>query len=159
MTRIFILAAMSAATFVTTPAFAEEHVWQTGADFTVRTTGLDLNRVADRARLLQRVEYASARLCSHLISRRQRDDCTAETLQQALARAPGTLRPVLARAMGERDRMNGAGRHGTVAVRGPRPAPLPSRLSAELMAAHRAFVETLGPQSIWKRYLVTDDAA
>ena len=110
MTRSFILAALSAATLVTTPAFAEEHVWQTGADFTVRTTGLNLGLVGDRAQLLRRVEYASARLCRHVRSRRYREDCIAETLQQALAQAPGALRPALARALGERNRMDMASR-------------------------------------------------
>ena len=33
----------------------------------------------------------------------------------------------------------------------PRPAPLPSRLTDEDLAAHRTFVETLGDKSIWKR--------
>ncbi len=103
MTRIFILAALSAATFVTTPALAEEHVWQTGSDFTVRTTGLDLDRATGRARLLHRVEYAGARLSRHLRPSRVREDCAAETVQQALARAPATLRPVLAQALRERE--------------------------------------------------------
>jgi DNA polymerase-3 subunit epsilon len=34
-----------------------------------------------------------------------------------------------------------------------RPAPLPSRLSPELEAAHAAFVETLGEAAIWRRFL------
>lgn len=33
-----------------------------------------------------------------------------------------------------------------------RPAPLPSRLSEEAAAAHRAFVKTLGADAIWLRY-------
>ena len=45
------------------------------------------------------------------------------------------------------------------AVRGPRPVPLPVRLTEELMAAHRAFVETLGPKALWKRYFAPDEAA
>ena len=36
-----------------------------------------------------------------------------------------------------------------------RPAPLPPRLSPEDVAAHAAFVETLGPNAIWKRYLAS----
>jgi DNA polymerase-3 subunit epsilon len=50
-------------------------------------------------------------------------------------------------------------RGGTVAVRGPRPVPLPVRLTEELIAAHRAFVETLGPKALWKRYFAPDEAA
>ncbi|MFN3869628.1 MAG: DNA polymerase III subunit epsilon [Hyphomicrobiaceae bacterium] len=34
-----------------------------------------------------------------------------------------------------------------------RPAPLPSRLTPEMKAAHRTFVETLGDKAIWNRYL------
>jgi len=35
---------------------------------------------------------------------------------------------------------------------GQRPAPLPSRLSPEMEAAHAAFVETLGEKAIWRRF-------
>lgn len=50
-------------------------------------------------------------------------------------------------------------RVGASAVRGPRPAPLPVRLTEELIAAHRAFVETLGPKALWKRYFAPDETA
>lgn len=52
-----------------------------------------------------------------------------------------------------------AARNGRLAARAARPTPLPVRLSAELIAAHRAFVETLGPKAIWRRYFASDDAA
>jgi DNA polymerase III subunit epsilon len=45
------------------------------------------------------------------------------------------------------------------AVRGPRSVPLPVRLTEEVVAAHRAFVETLGPQALWKRYFARDEAS
>lgn len=48
---------------------------------------------------------------------------------------------------------------GGAIARGARPSPLPSRLTEELVAAHRAFVETLGPKAIWKRYFAPDGAA
>ena len=35
----------------------------------------------------------------------------------------------------------------------PRPTPLPSRLTNEEIAAHRAFVETLGDKAIWREYV------
>jgi len=35
----------------------------------------------------------------------------------------------------------------------PRPAPLPSRLTPETEALHRAFIETLGQDAIWRRYV------
>src|SRR5690606_3749310 len=34
-----------------------------------------------------------------------------------------------------------------------RPTPSPPRLSPEIEASHRAFVETLGENAIWRRYL------
>jgi DNA polymerase-3 subunit epsilon len=48
---------------------------------------------------------------------------------------------------------------GAGVVRGPRPVPLPVRLTEELIAAHRVFVETLGPKALWKRYFAPDEAA
>ena len=41
---------------------------------------------------------------------------------------------------------------GTTEV-GPRPKPLPSRLTAEEIAAHQAFIETLGAEAAWKKFL------
>lgn len=35
----------------------------------------------------------------------------------------------------------------------PRPAPLPPRLTPDAEALHRAFVETLGEDAIWRRYM------
>jgi DNA polymerase-3 subunit epsilon len=43
----------------------------------------------------------------------------------------------------------GAGRRGAAAQR---PAPLPSRISEEILRAHRLFIDTLGPKAIWKRF-------
>jgi len=34
----------------------------------------------------------------------------------------------------------------------PRPSPLPARLSDDERAAHAAFIETLGPDAVWRRY-------
>jgi len=42
--------------------------------------------------------------------------------------------------------------------RAARPVPLPQRLTAELIAAHRAFVETLGAKALWRRYFAPEDA-
>ena len=60
---------------------------------------------------------------------------------------------------GERAGTGRVSRNGAAAVRGPRPMPLPARLTEELIAAHRAFVETLGPKALWKRYFAPDEAA
>jgi UrcA family protein len=102
MTRTFIIAALSVATFVTTPARAEEHVWQTGAEYTIRFADLDLSQVVDRARLLRRVEFASDRICRNHRSRRQRAICVDDVFRNAMAQAGPALRPVLARALSER---------------------------------------------------------
>lgn len=58
----------------------------------------------------------------------------------------------------ERGRAGRGAQVNGVAIRGPRPVPLEPRLTAELIAAHRAFVETLGPKALWKRYFAPDDA-
>ena len=39
-----------------------------------------------------------------------------------------------------------------------RPVPLPSRLTADELAAHNAFIATLGDDAIWKNY-IADEAA
>lgn len=41
---------------------------------------------------------------------------------------------------------------GMTAVKLKRPSPLPSRLSSEIIAAHRAYIATLGPKAIWARF-------
>lgn len=43
-------------------------------------------------------------------------------------------------------------RMGTVRKIGARPEPLPSRVTGEDIAAHTAFLETLGDEVIWKKY-------
>ncbi len=42
---------------------------------------------------------------------------------------------------------------------GPRPRPLPPRLTLEAEAAHRAFVESLGEKALWRKYLSLDEPA
>lgn len=59
----------------------------------------------------------------------------------------------------ERRALGQAGVNGAAARLKPRPIPLPSRLTEEMIAAHRAFVETLGPKAIWKRFLEPADGA
>jgi DNA polymerase-3 subunit epsilon len=59
---------------------------------------------------------------------------------------------------GDRATARGATIAGT-GIRGPRPVPLPVRLTEELKAAHRAFVATLGPKALWTRYLAPGDGS
>jgi DNA polymerase-3 subunit epsilon len=54
-----------------------------------------------------------------------------------------------------------AGTEARAAAKGraaQRPQPLPSRVTADMEAAHRAFVETLGPKALWLRYLAVTAA-
>ncbi|MEP9377055.1 DNA polymerase III subunit epsilon [Aquabacter sp. CN5-332] len=46
-----------------------------------------------------------------------------------------------------------------VAAARQRPVPLPSRLTAEDIAAHTAFVESLGEKALWASYLPKDEGA
>lgn len=39
-----------------------------------------------------------------------------------------------------------------------RPAPLPARLTADELAAHNAFIATLGNEAVWKNYIAEDAA-
>ncbi len=70
------------------------------------------------------------------------------------------LASVYVELLGERQAVLGLGGHGgsdgnvrlhAVPAR-QRSAPLPARLSAEGEAAHRAFVETLGENALWRRF-------
>ena len=56
-------------------------------------------------------------------------------------------------------RLRGRETSGRAAVRGPRPVPLPPRITDDIVAAHRAFVETLGPKALWKRFFAPADGA
>jgi DNA polymerase III subunit epsilon len=59
------------------------------------------------------------------------------------------------------DPVRGGGRSGagdTLKV-GPRPAPLAPLLTQDEVAAHAAFVETLGEKALWSRYIRKGDAA
>jgi DNA polymerase III subunit epsilon len=59
----------------------------------------------------------------------------------------------------ERSRLRARGDAGRAAVRGPRPVPLQPRITDEIVAAHRAFVDTLGPNALWKRFFGPADGA
>lgn len=48
---------------------------------------------------------------------------------------------------------------GTQVRAAQRPSPLPLRMTPELEAAHRAFIETLGPKAVWKRYFESAESA
>lgn len=47
---------------------------------------------------------------------------------------------------------NGTSAPGAVGAKRNRPSPLPSRLDAEGVAAHRSYIETLGAKALWMRF-------
>jgi UrcA family protein len=102
MIRSTALAALLLTLTITTPAAAEEHVWQVGQDFTVRATGLDLGTTDGRERLLRRVEAATARVCGKLQLRIDRLQCVELTQADVLASAPAALRGPLQTALAAR---------------------------------------------------------
>mgnify|MGYP001480182093 CR=1 FL=1 len=78
----------------------------------------------------------------------------AEVYVELLGERQGTL------GLGsERRTLVGAGNGRQAARIAPRPAPLPSRLTPEMIAAHRAFIAALGEKAIWTRYLEVSEAS
>jgi len=73
-------------------------------------------------------------------------DC--ELLAEVYLELIGGRQPVLGL---DRERARSAG-DGVRAPAAQRPVPLPPRLSAADIAAHAAFVETLGPDALWRRF-------
>lgn len=86
-------------------------------------------------------------------------DNTKRTKHGALMDAT-LLVQVYVELLGERQATLGLADHGTAQGRArvssgrarQRPAPLPARLSAEDLAAHTAFVATLGAEAVWLQY-------
>lgn len=101
MTRTAAFAALLGL-ITTTPALAEPHVWQVGEGFTIRATGLDLRTTDGREALLQRVDWAAARMCRNARPRVQRDRCAEATRADAIAAAPGAIREAAQLAMATR---------------------------------------------------------
>lgn len=101
--RVTALAALLMGITITTPAAAEEQSWEIGSVFLIRGTGLDLDTVQDRERLLQRVERASAKICrgEHPLAARER--CAQEAQAKAMASASPRLRQAVEVAMRTRN--------------------------------------------------------
>lgn len=109
MIRAHALATLLLST-ITTSAWAEPHVWQNGAGFTVRATGLDLGTTDGRAGLLRRVDVAAAQTCRFARPRVARDRCAEAVRADALATAPASLREPVRVALRERAAVRFAGR-------------------------------------------------
>lgn len=65
----------------------------------------------------------------------------------------GVRQAALSLAADSQENYNGDGRVGGRRRAAQRPQPLSPRLDAEIEAAHLVFVETLGADAIWRRYL------
>jgi len=87
----------------------------------------------------QRTKHGALIDCSLLA------DVYVELLGQRQARLGLATHP----ALDARSGINGAARRQIRL----RPEPLPACVTADVEAAHRAFIETLGPHAIWRRYL------
>ncbi len=72
------------------PALAKDHSWPVGNDqFHVYYRDLNMNRSADRAEMLARVESAAAKLCGARASLKvDIDACVADVVGQAMPRSP-----------------------------------------------------------------------
>lgn len=64
----------------------------------------------------------------------------------------GVRQAALGLAMDGEARAGADGRAPARASAVQRSQPLPSRVTADIEAAHRLFVETLGPKALWRRY-------
>jgi DNA polymerase-3 subunit epsilon len=126
---------------------------------------IHMSRVVDTLQLARRKHPAGPNSLDALCKRYGIDN--SKRIKHGALMDSILLADVYVELLGERQASlglaeRGAARRGTMvagaAIRGPRPTPLPQRLTEELIAAHRAFVATLGPSALWKRYLAPDDA-
>ena len=116
------------------------------------------SRIVDSLMLARRRHPGGANsldaLCSRYAidgSRRKKHGALldAELLSEVYAELTGGRQASLTLAV-VAARLNGSRRRGEAAQR---PEPLPVRLDAETIEAHREFVGTLGPDAIWNRYM------
>lgn len=117
-------------------------------------------RVVDTV-ILARRKFPGARNDLNTLCQRFGIDISRRTKHGALMDAE-LLSDVYVELMGGRQAVMslgpaGSGPGGNAEVRAlKRPTPLPSRLSDVEVAAHAAFVQTLGEKAIWREYVRTD---
>lgn len=130
----------------------------------LRHPALAMSRVVDTLQLARRKHPAGPNSLDALCKRYGIDN--SKRIKHGALMDSLLLADVYVELLGERQASLGLGtdraslRGATVAgaaVRGPRPTPLPVRLTEELIAAHRAFVATLGPKALWNRYISPAD--
>lgn len=117
------------------------------------------HRIVDTLQIARRKHPAGPNSLDALCKRYGVDN-TKRTKHGALMDA-ALLAQVYVELLGERQATLGLAEKGAPQFRSrasaanakQRPTPLPSRISAEQIEAHRAFVGTLGPDALWLTYL------
>lgn len=119
--------------------------------------GLPMDRIVDSLALARR-KHPGASNSLDALCKRYQIDASSRTAHGALIDAELLAKVYIELIGGHQARLElsaGRGREGGSAAAvsaGERPAPLPPRLGEEEIRAHAAFVETLGPRPLWRRY-------
>ena len=123
---------------------------------------IDMDRVADTLMLARR-KHPGASNSLDALCKRYRIDTTGRDVHGALIDCALLARVYVELIGGHQPDLelkahSGGTSGGGVEHTGaqPRPAPLTPRLSQEEADAHRAFVATLGPKSLWRQYPYED---
>lgn len=128
----------------------------------VRAPALSFDRVVDTLALARRKHPAGPNTLDALCKRYGIDN--SQRIKHGALMDSLLLAEVYIELLGERQAAlilgdhgagngPGGGRAGRREPAAQRPEPLPSLITPEMKAAHRAFVETLGPKAIWNKYL------
>lgn len=124
-------------------------------------TAISFERVIDTLQIARRKHPAGPNTLDGLCKRYGIDN--SKRIKHGALMDSLLLAEVYVELIGERQATLGLGAKGGDAAQArtsgttrraqQRPKALPSRLTPALEADHRAFVETLGPKAIWKRYM------
>lgn len=128
----------------------------------LRKPAISMTRVVDTLQLARRKHPAGPNSLDALCKRYGIDN--SKRIKHGALMDSLLLAEVYIELLGERQAMLGLAGKGqsseerterrnrshTVAQR---PTPLPSRMTEAMEEAHKAFVETLGPKAIWRKYL------
>lgn len=121
-------------------------------------------RIVDTLALARR-KHPGASNSLDALCRRYQIDASSRTTHGALIDAELLAKVYIELIGGQQARLELSARRRAGSARAGgsstavRPEPLPPRLSAEETRAHAAFVETLGPDALWRRYLAGDKRA
>jgi DNA polymerase III subunit epsilon len=130
----------------------------------LKKPALQMTRVTDTLQLARR-KFPGSPASLDALCKRFNIDNTQRTKHGAIVDSL-LLAQVYVELLGERQATLGLAVDGASSSRGgqsgpsnrsgngparPRPTPLPPRITSEQVAAHAAYVETLGPAAIWKR--------